>query len=45
MDRLKKSYADYPEALELIDNSYGEIVTMPDQELAMNAESTLAAYY
>ncbi len=49
MDRLKKSYADYPEALELIANSYDEIVTMPDQErarrLAMNAESTLAAYY
>lgn len=30
MDRLKESYADDPEALELIVNSYDEIVNMPD---------------
>lgn len=49
MDRLKKQYADYPEALELVTNSYDEIVALPDKDrarrLAMNAESTLAAYY
>ena len=48
MDRLKAEYADYPEALELIANSYDEIVSEAPERgrmLALDAERTLSLYY
>lgn len=48
MNRLKAEYADYDEALELIENSYDDILSYPPDRalrLAKDAERTLSLYY
>lgn len=48
MDRLRKEYADYPEALELINNSYDAYISYPPEKgrrLALDAEATLSLYF
>ena len=48
LDRLKEEYQDYEEALELINQSYDEILSYPPERalrLAMSAESTLKTFY
>lgn len=48
LDRLREEYSDDPDAVELIDNSYDEILSFPHERavlLAKQAEITLSCYY
>lgn len=48
LDRLREEYSDDRDALELINNSYDEILSFPHERavlLAKQAELTLSCYF
>ena len=48
LDRLREEYSDDPDALELINNSYDEILSFHHERavlLAKQAEVTLSCYF